>query len=94
VYKRQVPVFVLGVRAETVKDRARRDLDRLATSTGGKSYLVQEIGMLDMTVDHISDLIAGSYAMLFARSPGATVHKIAISSSSKDHTVLHPKTIR
>lgn len=89
-----VPIFVLGVRTESIKDRARRDLDRLATATGGKSYLVQDSGMLGMTTDHIVDLIAGSYAIRFRRSSGDTVHKIAISSGNKAHTVLHPKTVR
>jgi hypothetical protein len=89
-----IPIFVLGVRAETLKDRARRDLDRLAASTGGKSYLVQESGMLSMTSDHIADLIAGSYAIRFQRSTGATLNKITISTGNKDHTVLYPKTVR
>jgi hypothetical protein len=89
-----IPIFVLGVRAETLKDRARRDLDRLAASTGGKSYLVQESGMLNMTIDHIADLIAGSYAIRFQRSTGTELNKIAISTGNKDHTVLHPKTVR
>lgn len=89
-----IPIFVLGVRAETLNDRTRRNLDRLAATTGGKSYFVQDVGMLSMTTDHIADLITSSYAIQF-RPPTATgLHKVEISTGSKDHTVLHPKTVR
>jgi hypothetical protein len=89
-----VPIFVLGVRAETQNDRTRRNLDRLAATTGGKSYFVQNDGMLSMTTDYIGDLIAGSYAVRFRPPADAGLHKIEISTGDKDQTVLHPKTMR
>ena len=89
-----IPIFVLGVRAETLNDRTRRNLDRLAATTGGKSYFVQDVGMLSMTTDHIADLITSSYAIRFQPPAATGLHKIEISTGSKDHAVLHPKTIR
>jgi hypothetical protein len=89
-----VPIFVLGVRAESQNDRTRRNLDRLAATTGGKSYFVQNAGMLSMTTDYVADLIAGSYAVRFRPPAGAGLHKIEISTGDKDQTVLHPKTMR
>jgi hypothetical protein len=89
-----VPIFVLGVRAESLNDRMRRSLDRLAATTGGKSYFVQDTGMLSMTTDHIADLISGSYAIRFQRPTGSGLHKVSVSTGNKDQTVLHPRTVR
>lgn len=89
-----IPIFVLGVRAESLNDRTRRNLDRVAATTGGRSYFVQDAGMLGMTTDHIADLIAGSYAIRFRRPTDTGLHKISVSTGVKDQTVSHPSTVR
>lgn len=89
-----VPIFVLGVRAEPLNERTRRNLDLLTAATGGKSYFVQDSGVLGMTVDHMAELIGGSYAVRYRRPTGEGLQKISISTDNKAQTVLHPSTVR
>ena len=89
-----VTIFVIGVRADSPNDRTRRNLDRVAATTGGKSYFVQDTGMLGMTTDHIVDLIAGSYAVRFRRPTATGSIKVSVTTGNKDYTVLHPTSVR
>ncbi len=89
-----VPVIVVAFRGAQLAERTRRSLEQLAASSGGKSYVLPDTGMLEMTLEYLVELIQGSYVLRFEGSGGGAPRKVRVDVDDKGFVVLHPKTLR
>jgi hypothetical protein len=90
-----VPMVVIGFRGDWLNERTRRQLERFSAASGGKNYFLPDTGMLQMTLDYVTDLINGSYAIRFRNpSKGSGPSKIRLETADKRLDVAHPKTMR
>jgi hypothetical protein len=89
-----VQIMVIGFRGDWLKDRTRRQLERFAIGSGGKSYFLPDTGMLQMTLDYVAEIINGSYAIRFRRpSRGSGPSKIKLETTDKNLDASYPKTL-
>jgi hypothetical protein len=89
-----VQMMVIGFRGDWLKDRTRRQLERFATGTGGKSYFLPDTGMLQMTLDYVAEIINGSYSIQFHHpSRGSGPAKIRLETTDKKLELSYPKTL-
>jgi hypothetical protein len=89
-----VPILVIGFRGETLEERTRRNLERFAASSGGRSFFLPDSGMAQMTLDYLAELIEGSYALRFRKASGTATSKIRVEVDTKGLEVLHPRAVR
>jgi len=88
-----VPVMVIGFRNDRLSERTRTSLERIAASTGGRSYFLADAGLFEMTIDYLGQLVDASLALLFPRG-GTGIEKLKLSTANKAFEVHHPRSIR
>jgi hypothetical protein len=91
-----IPVFVIGLRDSEFPSRARGSLGRIADTSGGRDYFLGDLSMLEMTLDYVSELIRGSYALQHtATDAGSEVPRsIKVEVNSKGAEVRAPRQAR
>ncbi len=91
-----VPIFVIGLRDTGFPSKTRTTLGRLADSTGGRSYFLGDVSMLQMTLDYIGELIEGSYALRFTdpATGSGTPRAVKVQVGSKGWKVHAPSKRR
>jgi hypothetical protein len=89
-----VPIHVVGFRGDWLKERTRRNLERMSVGSGGKSYFIPDTGMLDMTLDYLTELIKGSYALRVRRQTGAKATKVRVETTNRNFQVFYPRSLR
>jgi hypothetical protein len=90
-----VPLVVIGFRGDWLRERTRRQLERFAAASGGRNYFLPDTGMLQMTLEYITDLINGSYAIRFSNpGRGSDLSRIRLETTDRSLDVAHPRTMR
>ena len=89
-----VPVLLIMLRGPGRDSRSLRQLERLAASSGGKSYGVSSNDLFEMVVEHFGDLMEASYALRFPVPDRTEPSKIRVETRGKGLEVHHPRSVR
>ncbi len=90
-----VPLLVVAIWDRDFDERTRRQLSRLAESSGGRSFLVHGLGQLDGAVERYGPVLDGGVAVRF---PGEALsgvpQRVEVTSSDPRVEITAPASIR
>jgi hypothetical protein len=91
-----VPVMVIGLPSDSISGRTRKFLRRIADESGGRDYLLEDVGVLELTIKYLGELIDASYVLRIRRPPvsRSAPHQVTIRTVTKGFDVRHPTSFR